>query len=150
MPIRSDFPSFIMAFVIFLSGCCFICHEMEPRSVVNFMDALNKFTSGEVHLIRGKVVHFPPEKSEMAIKSTFSAGKCTKKAGKWFTSPQNYPLVRKPAPRLKRERGRSGKGGRMRHPGAGSACGWPRGVGGYGKKRRPLAHGDEPGVAGTS
>ena len=25
----------------------------------------------------------------MAVKSTFSAGKCTKKAGKWFTSPQN-------------------------------------------------------------
>ena len=23
----------------------------------------------------------------MAVKSTFSAGKCTKKAGKWFTSP---------------------------------------------------------------
>ena len=47
MPIRSGFPSFIMDFVIFLPGCCFICHEMEPRSVVNFMDALNKFTSGE-------------------------------------------------------------------------------------------------------
>ena len=38
---------------------------------------------GKVHLIRGKVVHFPLKKSEMAVKSTFSAGKCTKKAGKW-------------------------------------------------------------------
>ena len=63
MPIRSDFPSFIMAFVIFLSGCCFICHEMEPRSVVNFMDALNKFTSGKVHQKSGKMVHFPPKLS---------------------------------------------------------------------------------------
>ena len=75
MPIRSDFPSFIMAFVIFLSGCCFICHEMEPRSVVNFMDALNKFTSGEVHLIRGKVVHFPGKNGKKGGRINIFEGK---------------------------------------------------------------------------
>ena len=34
------------------------------------------------------MVHFPGKKGEMAVKSTFSAGKCTKKAGKWFTFPK--------------------------------------------------------------
>ena len=38
---------------------------------------------GKVPPIRGNLVHFPGKKSEMAVKSTFSAGKCTKKAGKW-------------------------------------------------------------------
>ena len=38
---------------------------------------------GKVPLIRGNLVHFPGKNSEMAVKSTFSAGKCTKKAGKW-------------------------------------------------------------------
>ena len=33
------------------------------------------------------MVHFPGKKGEMAVESTFSAGKCTKKAGKWFTFP---------------------------------------------------------------
>ena len=37
--------------------------------------------------IRGNMVHFPGKKGEMAVESTFSAGKCTKKAGKWFTFP---------------------------------------------------------------
>jgi len=30
LPIKYAFPSFIMAFVFFLPGCYFICHEMEP------------------------------------------------------------------------------------------------------------------------
>ena len=38
--------------------------------------------------IRGNMVHFPGKKGEMAVESTFSAGKCTKKAGKWFTFPE--------------------------------------------------------------
>ena len=40
-----------------------------------------------MHLIRGKLVHFPGKKGEMVVESTFSTGKCTKKAGKWFTFP---------------------------------------------------------------
>ena len=36
-----------------------------------------------MHLIRGKTVHFPGKKGEMVVGSTFSTGKCTKKAGKW-------------------------------------------------------------------
>ena len=45
MPIKYGFPSFIMTSVIFTSviflpRCCFICHEMELRSIANFMDAL--------------------------------------------------------------------------------------------------------------
>ena len=30
---------------------------------------------------------FPGKKGEMVVESTFSTGKCTKKAGKWFTFP---------------------------------------------------------------
>ena len=41
-----------------------------------------------MHLIRGKTVHFPGKKGEIVAESTFSAGKCTKKAAKWFTFPQ--------------------------------------------------------------
>ena len=98
MPIRSDFPSFIMAFVIFLSGCCFICHEMEPRSVVNFMDALNKFTSGEVHLIRGKVVHFPPEKKRNGDKINIFGGKVHQKSGKMVHFPPKLSAGPKTCP----------------------------------------------------
>ena len=45
---------------------------------------LNKFTSGEsAPKKRENGSLSPGKKSEMAVKSTFSAGKCTKKAGKW-------------------------------------------------------------------
>ena len=54
----------------------------------HFINYLINSPQGKVHLIRGKMVHFPGKKGEMAVKSTFSAGKCTKKAGKWFTFPK--------------------------------------------------------------
>ncbi len=140
MPIRSDFPSFIMAFVIFLSGCCFICHEMEPRSVVNFMDALNKFTSGEVHLIRGKVVHFPREKKRNGDKINIFGGKVHKKSGKMVHFPPKLSAGPKtcPAPETgtgtERERWKDaapGSGECMRMAGRGRMIR---------KKKRPLAY----------
>ena len=120
MPIRSDFPSFIMAFVIFLSGCCFICHEMEPRSVVNFMDALNKFTSGEVHLIRGKVVHFPPEKKRNGDKINIFGGKVHQKSGKMVHFPPKRQMKNTgPADNANHTKTRDGQKGPLSRPDSG-------------------------------
>lgn len=51
---------------------------------------------GKVPRIRGKMVHFPPEKrTEMAVKSTFPAGKCHRFVAKRFTFPGKTEKRRK-------------------------------------------------------
>ena len=137
MPIRSDFPSFIMAFVIFLSGCCFICHEMEPRSVVNFMDALNKFTSGEVHLIRGKVVHFPPEKKRNGDKINIFGGKVHQKSGKMVHFPPKLSAGPKTCPAPETGTGTERERWKDAAPGSGECMRMAGGVGGHEKKGGP-------------
>ena len=53
------------------------------------MAVKSTFSAGKCTKKAAKRFTFPGKNGEMAVKSTFSAGKCTKKAGKWFTSPQN-------------------------------------------------------------
>ena len=45
----------------------------------------------------------------MAVKSTFSAGKCTKKAGKWFTFPKRGPADNGSADNANHTKTRDGK-----------------------------------------
>ncbi|OUO34428.1 hypothetical protein B5F83_10440, partial [Muribaculum sp. An289] len=104
---------------------------MEPRSVVNFMDALNKFTSGEVHLIRGKVVHFPPEKKRNGDKINIFGGKVHQKSGKMVHFPPKLSAGPKTWP----------------PPETGTGREWTEDT----KKRRSSrTNRNEPGVAGTS
>mgnify|MGYP001782554754 CR=1 FL=1 len=86
--IKYGFPSFIIAFVFFPRDVAFLSRNgtVKCSQLYGCVD-YRYLIKGKVHLIRGKLVHFPGKKGEMAVKSTFSAGKCTKKAGKWFTSP---------------------------------------------------------------
>ena len=52
------------------------------------MAVKSTFSAGKCTKKAAKRFTFPEKKGEIVVESTFSAGKCTKKAGKWVTFPQ--------------------------------------------------------------